>query len=85
MSCSQQVTSTRKTSPPGLQKYGFHMILVKNCNFLEIMFFDHPVRKQAFLDERDIDFTHWTYWNCFKGVNPSFCSKIGKIFISVLF
>ena len=49
------------------------------------MFVDLPVRKQAFLGEKDIDFTQWTYWNCFKGVDPSFCQKIGNIFISVWF
>ena len=43
------------------------------------MFADHPVRNKAFLDEKNIDFTQCTYWDCFKGVNPWFCSKMGKI------
>ena len=42
------------------------------------MFADHPLRKKAFLEEKNIDFTEWTYWDCFEGVNPWFCSKIGK-------
>ena len=37
---------------------------------LEIMFEDHPIRKQAFLVSTNIDFTQWTYWDFFKGVNP---------------
>ena len=35
------------------------------CDFgqmsLEIMFDDHPSRKQAFLDHTNIDFTQWPY------------------------
>ena len=46
---------------------------------LEIMFEDHPIRKQAFLVSTNIDFTQWTYWDFFKGVNPWFWSKIGQI------
>ena len=42
---------------------------------LEIMFFDHPVRKQAFLDEK-ISILHNGQ---IKGVNPWFCSKIGSL------
>ena len=41
------------------------------CDFgqmsLEIMFDDHPSRKQAFLDHTNIDFTQWPYWDFFKG------------------
>ena len=37
---------------------------------LEIMFDDHPSRKQAFLDYTNIDFTQWPYCDFFKGVNP---------------
>ena len=43
------------------------------------MFADHPVRKKAFLDEKNIGFTQCTHWDCFRGVNPWFCSKIGNI------
>ena len=52
------------------------------CDFgqmsLEIMFDDHPSRKQAFLDYTNIDFTQWPYCDFFKGVNPWFWSKIGN-------
>ena len=52
------------------------------CDFgqmsLEIMFDDHPSRKQAFLDHTNIDFTQWPYWDFFKGVHPWFWSKIGN-------
>ena len=41
---------------------------------LEIMFFDHPVRKQTSLDEK-ISILHSGQ---VKGVHPWFCSKIGK-------
>ena len=65
------------------------MILFKNlekissqCDFgqmsLEIMFDDHPSRKQAFLDHTNIDFTQWPYWDFFKEVSLSFWSKIGN-------
>ena len=55
----------KKTSPPRLSKCGFYIVVIlydlgQKCNFplclflnkmgLEIMFADHPVRKQAFLD-----------------------------------
>ena len=33
---------------------------------LEIMFADHQVRKQAFLDYKNIDFKQWTYWDFFE-------------------
>ena len=46
---------------------------------LEIMFEDHPIKKQAFLVSTNIDFTQWTYWDFFKGVNPWFWSQIGQI------
>ena len=46
---------------------------------LEIMFEDHPIRKQAFLVSTNIEFTQWTYWDFFKGVNPWFWSQIGQI------
>ena len=44
------------------------------------MFFDHPVRKQASLDE-EISILHGAQ---IKGVNPWFCSKIGQIHLSVI-
>ena len=37
---------------------------------LEITFADHPLRTKAFLEEKNIDCTQWTYWDCFEGVNP---------------
>ena len=37
---------------------------------LEIMFNDHPSRKQAFLDYTNIDFKQWPYSDFSKGVNP---------------
>ena len=43
---------------------------------LEIMFGDHPSRKQAFLDHTNIDFTQWPYWDFFKEVSLWFWSKI---------
>ena len=56
------------------------MILVKNWNFplcllfkkipLEIMFGDHPVTKQAYLDWKNKDFTKSPNGDFFKGVNP---------------
>ena len=56
------------------------MILVKHWNFflcfllnkigLEIIFADHPVRKQAYLDLKNKDFTKSPYGDFFKGVNP---------------
>ena len=33
---------------------------------LEIMFADHQVRKQAFLDYKNIDFKQWPYWDFFE-------------------
>ena len=43
------------------------------------MFADHPVRNKAFLDEKKYRFYTVHILDCFKGVNPWFCSKIGKI------
>ena len=37
---------------------------------LEIMFDDHPSRKQAFLDYTNIDLKQWPYSDFFKGVDP---------------
>ena len=51
---------------------------------LEIMFEDHPIKKQAFLVSTNIDFTQWTYWDFFKGVNPWFWSKIGQIHLGLI-
>ena len=45
---------------------------------VEIMFDDHPSRKQAFLDYTNIDSKQWPYWDFFEGVNPWFWSKIGN-------
>ena len=42
------------------------------CDFgqmsLKIMFDDHPSRKQAFLDDTNIDFTQWPYWDFWDNV-----------------
>ena len=56
------------------------MNLVKNWNFplcplfnkirLEIMFADHPVRKEPKVDQKKKDFTKSPYGDFFKGVNP---------------
>ena len=63
------------------------MILVENRNFslfllfnkirLEIMFADHPVRKQPQLDWKNKDFAKLPYGDIFEGVNPWIWSKIG--------
>ena len=34
---------------------------------LEIMFADHPLRKQAFLDQKNMDFPKSQYWDFSKG------------------
>ena len=52
---------------------------------LEIMFDDHPSRKQAFLDYTNIDSKQWPYWDFFEGVNPWFWSKIGNFTLFCLF
>ena len=48
------------------------------------MFADHPVRKKAFLDEKYIyiDFTQWTYLNCFTGLTYDFVQKLEKFYPS---
>ena len=59
------------------------------CDFgqmsLEIMFDDHPSRKQAFPDYTNIDSKQWPYWDFFEGVNPWFWSKIGNFTLFCLF
>ena len=52
---------------------------------LEIMFDDHPSRKQAFLDYTKIDSKQWPHWDFFEGVNPWFWSKIGNFTLFCLF
>ena len=51
---------------------------------LEIMFADHPVRKKkAFLDEKKyIDFTQWTYLDCFTGLTYDSVQKLEKFYLS---
>ena len=50
---------------------------------LEIMFADHPVRKKAFLHEKKcIDFTQWTYLDCFTGLTCDFVQKLEKFYLS---
>ena len=48
------------------------------------MFADHPVRKQAYLDWKNKDFTKLPNGDFFKGVNPWIWSKIG-IYLFVCF
>ena len=48
------------------------------------MFADHPVRKQAYLDWKNKDFTKSPYGDFFKGVKPWIWSKIG-IFLFACF
>ena len=58
------------------QQLEFFLSLLLNKKRLEIMFPDHPVRKQAYLDWKIKDFTKSPYGDFFKGVNPWFWSKI---------
>ena len=71
------------------------MILVKNWNFplrlfldklgLEIMFADHPVRKIAFLDEKNISILHSGHiWIVSQG-QPMILFKNWKNFTSLRF
>ena len=47
------------------------------------MFADHPVRKKVFLDEKQyIDFTQWTYLDCFTGLTYDFVRKLEKFYLS---
>ena len=45
------------------------------------MFSDHPLRKQAYLDWKNKDFTKSPYGDVFKGVNPWFWLKIRIFFL----
>ena len=47
------------------------------------MFADHPVRKKVFLDEKKyIDFTQWTYLDCFTELTYDFVQKLEKFYLS---
>ena len=43
---------------------------------LEIMFEDHPIRKQAFLVYTNIDFIQWTHWDFLKGLTHDFGGRL---------
>ena len=43
---------------------------------LEIMFDDHPGRKQAFLDYTNIDSKQRTYWDFSKGLTHDFGRRL---------
>ena len=70
------------------------MILVKNskfplCLFLdkisyEIIFDNHLVRKQAFQDYKNIDFTHLAYWIFSNGLTHDFGQKLEIFSLFVL-
>ena len=55
-----EIFSTGLTHDFG-QNWKFRLNLFLNKMGLEIMFADHQVRKQAFLDYKNIDFKQWTY------------------------
>ena len=74
---------------------GNPMIFVKSCKFplclfshkmnFEIMFDDHPVRKQALLKYKNIEFIELPNpFFCSKGIKPRFWSKVG-IFLFACF
>ena len=62
------------------------MILIKNWKFplmfvfgktsYEIIFDDHLVRKQAFQDYKNIDFTNLPYWIFSEGLTQDFHQKL---------
>ena len=43
---------------------------------LEVVFDNHPVRKQTFLDYKNIDFKQWPYWVFSKGLTHDFGQKL---------
>ena len=50
---------------------------------VEVVFDNHPVRKQTFLDYKNIDFKQWPYWVFSKGLTHDFGQnlEISSLFV----
>ena len=63
-----------------VKNWKFHLSLFLDKMSLEIMSDDHPSRKLALLDYKNINFTKSRNCIFFKGVNPWFSSKTANFF-----